>query len=123
MSTLRIIPVLTGRPALANRDGPGLYRQKNVDVIEEMAFYFNDASLAMVTYFSIRGCPKEQKFIVDNKTTFMYMAIRFLSSLASNDFIDLAVMTLFGNEFQMSTTRWLNEYFLMSKQYFLMSKR
>ncbi|KAH3824075.1 hypothetical protein DPMN_125903 [Dreissena polymorpha] len=28
MSTLRIIPVLAGRPALANRDGPGLYRQK-----------------------------------------------------------------------------------------------
>ncbi|KAH3835828.1 hypothetical protein DPMN_109194 [Dreissena polymorpha] len=28
MSTLRIIPVLAGRPALANRDGQGLYRQK-----------------------------------------------------------------------------------------------
>ncbi|KAH3792273.1 hypothetical protein DPMN_145764 [Dreissena polymorpha] len=28
MYTLRIIPVLAGRPALANRDGPGLYRQK-----------------------------------------------------------------------------------------------
>ncbi|KAH3841756.1 hypothetical protein DPMN_115235 [Dreissena polymorpha] len=28
MSTLRIIPVLAGRAALANRDGPGLYRKK-----------------------------------------------------------------------------------------------
>ncbi|KAH3781861.1 hypothetical protein DPMN_159770 [Dreissena polymorpha] len=54
MSTLRIIPVLAGRPALANRDGPGLYRQK-IYLVERVLVlgrvdrdngYFNDITVS-----------------------------------------------------------------------------